>query len=74
MFIKNESDCPLGDSWHHQCCSLHSKHERNGTFELCLNHVACMNFKEALELSQNQDFLLININKEPFRHVMASQY
>ncbi len=70
MLMKDKCDCPLGDSWHHQFCSLHSKHEKNGTFDLCLNHVACKNFKEALELNQKEEFSLVNFIKRPSRYVI----
>ena len=41
MKEQNKTNCPLGESWHHQYCPLHAKHKENDTFDLCLYQNTC---------------------------------
>jgi len=41
MKERNKTNCPLGESWHHQYCLLHAKHNENDTFNLCMHQATC---------------------------------
>jgi hypothetical protein len=41
MKERNKTNCPLGESWHHQYWLLHAKHNKNDIFNLCMHQATC---------------------------------
>jgi len=54
MKERNKTNCPLGESWHHQYCLLHAKHKENDTFDLCLHQANCQGYKSLIDFNRSQ--------------------
>ena len=65
MKEQNKTNCPLGESWHHQYCPLHAKHKENDTFDLCLYQNTCKGYKSFLDLNRNQLEAMTKILRKP---------
>ena len=65
MKERNKTNCPLGESWHHQYCLLHAKHKENDTFHLCLHQANCQGYKSLIDFNRSQLVAITKLFKKP---------
>lgn len=65
MKEQNKTNCPLEESWHHQYCVLHAKHQENDTFDSCLHRAACQSYKSLLDFNRSQLGAITALFKKP---------